>query len=170
MTRVWKEKNTKSIFQKSLQNVTSARFDVLSINIVTSPFLHTKWFFQLISFGRWKLISSEMTSVCMVNRRVEKWSGVSWGSYWLLFLKVGVGLQLTWGARADPDVSERGGALNSLKNNTIFTEKKAFPSADPQIRPWDVTLRARVWGGVINSSFWNLDWNSVKRPETRCNS
>ena len=49
----------------------------------------------------------------MVNRRVEKWSGVSWGSYWLLFLKVGVGLQLTWGARADPDISERVGALNS---------------------------------------------------------
>ena len=70
----------------------------------------------------------------MVNRRVEKWSGVSWGSYWLL-LKVGVGLQLTWGARADPDISERGGALNSLKNNTIFTEKKAFPSADPQSVP-----------------------------------
>ena len=29
--------------------------------------------------------------------------------------RFGVGLQLAWGARADPDISERGGALDSLK-------------------------------------------------------
>ena len=44
---------------------------------------------------------------------------------------VGVGFQLAWGARADPDISERGGALNSLKNNTIFTEKKSVPLGRP---------------------------------------
>ena len=42
MTRIWKEKSTTIIIRKSLKNVTSARFDVLSINIVTALFLLTK--------------------------------------------------------------------------------------------------------------------------------
>lgn len=133
MTRVWKERSTKSIFQKSLKNVTLARFDVLSINIVTSPFLLTKWFFQLISIGCWKLISSEMAYICMVNRRVEKWRGVSWGSYWLLLSKVWCWASIGMGCKGGSRYFRKGRGTRQLRI-IQFSQRKgvaAVPSADP---------------------------------------
>lgn len=132
MTRVWKEKSTKIIIRKSLKNVTSARFDVLSINIVNSLFLLTRWFFQLTSFGRWKHISSEMAYICIVNRRVEKWRGVSWGSYWLLFSKVWCWASIGMGCKGGSRYFKKGRGTWQLEI-IQFSQRKgvaAVPSAD----------------------------------------
>lgn len=96
-------------------------------------FSRYKVILSVISIGRWKLISSEMTTICMVNRRLEKWWGVSWGSYWLLFSKVWCWSSIGMGCKDGSRYFREGRGTWQLKI-IQFSQRKgvaAVPSADP---------------------------------------
>lgn len=88
---------------------------------------------SVISIGRWKLISSEMTTICTVNRRLEKWWGVSRGSYWLLSSKVWCWSSTGMGCKGGSRYFREGRGTWQLKI-IQFSQRKgvaAVPSADP---------------------------------------